>query len=429
MPSLPNASVPARVPTTLRRRPFHLVAKPTGAACNLDCSYCFFLSKEALWDPRGQRMSEPVLRRFIERYLAAQPDGEVEIAWQGGEPTMRGLEFFRRAVELTEELRRPCQVVRHAIQTNATLIDDEWGRFLAEQHFLVGVSIDGPEDLHDVYRVNKAGRGTYHRVVRGLRVLQEHGVEVNILCTVNAANVSEPLRIYRHFRDDLDIEFMQFIPIVERVASGEEAVAEAGWRGADGRRVLYRQDGSGTTSRSVPPGAWGEFLATIFDEWLAHDVGRVFVQHVEVMLGAALGRYSLCVHAPECGDALAMEHNGDIYSCDHFVEPGYRLGSVLVDDFQSLLGSPEQRAFGASKRTSLPRQCLECPVRWACHGGCPKDRFDRTADGEPGLNHLCAGYRRFFTHASPVVLAMADAVRRGESPLTVVGAPAAPAAS
>ncbi|MDU0349314.1 anaerobic sulfatase maturase, partial [Actinomyces sp. MRS3W] len=411
---------------SLRRRPFHLVVKPTGAACNLDCSYCFFLSKEALWNPHGQRMSEPVLRRFLERYLAAQPDGEVEIAWQGGEPTMRGLDFFRRAVAITEELKRPRQVVHHAIQTNATLIDAQWAQFLAENHFLVGVSIDGPEDLHDVYRVNKAGRGTYHQVVRGLRLLQEHGVETNVLCTVNAVNVSEPLRVYRHLRDQLGVDFIQFIPIVERVASGEESVAEAGWRDESGHRVLYRQEGADTTSRSVPPRAWGQFLSAVYDEWLEHDVGRVFVQHIEVMVGAALGRYSLCAHAPECGDALAIEHNGDVYSCDHYVEPGYRLDSVLSSDFTQMLSSPRQREFGTSKRTGLPRQCRECPVRWACNGGCPKDRFDITSDGEAGLNHLCAGYYAFFTHAAPVVLRMADAVRQGIPVADVLATSGAP---
>lgn len=406
----------------LRRRPFHLVAKPTGAACNLDCSYCFFLSKEALWSPHEQRMSEPVLHRFLERYLAAQPDGEVEIAWQGGEPTMRGLDFFRRAVEIAEELKRPRQTVRHTMQTNATLIDTQWADFLSCEHFLVGVSIDGPEELHDAHRVNKAGRGTYQQTVRGLRVLQEHGVETNILCTVNAANATQPLRVYRHLRDRLGASFIQFIPIVERVTCGDEDIAEAGWRDPEGRRVLYRQEGTGTTSRSVPPQDWGDFLCNIYDEWLTHDVGRVFIQHIEVMVGAALGRYSLCAHAPECGDALAIGHNGDVYSCDHFVEPGYRLGSVLSSDFTQMLNSSQQRRFGADKRALLPRQCRQCPVLWACNGGCPKDRFETTADGESGLNHLCPGYYAFFTHAAPGVLRMADAVRRGIPAARALGA-------
>ena len=395
------------------RRPFSLITKPTGAACNLDCSYCFFLSKEALWDAAGQAMPEELLRPWLSNYLAAQPDGPVIIGWQGGEPTMRGLPFFERAVALAEELKRPRQQLQHTIQTNATLIDDAWAAFFAEHGFLVGVSLDGPAALHDRYRVNKAGRGTHAQVVRGLRVLQKHAVDVNVLCTVNAGNVGHPREVYRHFRDDLGVEFVQFIPIVERVEPGQEAVAEAGYRDEAGEHVAYRQRGAGVTSRTVDPDAYGAFLITILDEWVSRDVGRMFVQDVDVALGALFGRYSLCVHAPECGDALAMEHNGDVYSCDHYVEPGYRLGNVARDDFAAMLNSDAQRAFGRSKRTALPTQCQECPVRWACHGGCPKDRFATTADGEPGLNYLCPGYDAFYTHATPALRAMGDLLRAG----------------
>ena len=395
------------------RRPFSLIAKPTGAACNLDCSYCFFLSKEALWDARSQAMTGETPRAWLVNYLQAQPDGQVTIGWQGGEPTMRGLDFFREAVAVADELKRPRQVIQHAIQTNATLIDDEWGAFLAEQRFLVGVSLDGPAHLHDLYRVNRAGRGTHAQVVRGLRTLQRHGVETNILCTVHSGNSAHPLEFYRHFRDELGAEFIQFIPIVERVEAGQETVAESGWRDASGTFVLYRQSGDDVTSRTVRPEAYGAFLNAIFDEWVTRDVGTVFIQDVDVALGALFGRYLLCVHAPECGDALAMEHNGDAYACDHFVEPDYRLGNVADDSFQAMLSSPEQREFGRSKRTALPTQCQECPVRWACHGGCPKDRFTTTADGEPGLNYLCAGYYAFYTHATPALRAMGDLLRRG----------------
>lgn len=395
------------------RTPFSLMAKPTGAACNLDCEYCFFLSKEALWEGQGQRMSSQTLRAYLANYLNSQPDGDVTVSWQGGEPTLRGLDFFREAVAVARELKRPRQRVRHAIQTNATLIDDAWAEFLARERFLVGVSIDGPAELHDRYRVNKAGRGTHEQVVRGWRTLQDHGVDVNVLCTVNAVNAERPLEVYRHLRDDLGAEFVQFIPIVERVAPGEEEAAESGWRDASGTFVLYRQRGDGITSRTVDPDAYGRFLVAIFDEWLDRDVGRVFVQDVDVALGALFGRYSLCVHAPECGDALAMEHNGDVYSCDHYVEPDYRLGNVASDSFARLLGSAQQREFGTSKRTALPRQCRECPVRWACHGGCPKDRFTTTSDGEPGLNYLCAGYYRFYTHATPALREMGRLLQAG----------------
>mgnify|MGYP000878037013 CR=1 FL=1 len=405
------------------RLPFSLVTKPTGAACNLDCSYCFFLSKEVLWGHESQRMSAETLELFVRSYLDAQPDGEVTIGWQGGEPTMRGLAFFRKAVRLAEVYRRPRQRVQHAIQTNGTLLDDDWGEFLAANHFLVGLSMDGPAHLHDAYRVNKARRGTYHQVRRGWDVLARHGVDTNILCTVNAANAAHPLAVYRHFRDDLGATFLQFIPIVERVQAGHETEAERGYRDADGRHLLYRQQGAEVTSRTVPPKSWGRFLSTVFDEWVARDVGEVFVQHFDVMVGAVFGQYSLCVHAPECGTALAMEHNGEVYSCDHYVEPGYRLGSIGEQGFAELLALPAQRRFGRDKRTTLPRQCRECPVRWACNGGCPKDRFATTADGEPGLNYLCAGYRQFFGHAQPAIETMARLIQTGRAAADIMTIP------
>ncbi len=398
---------------SLRHIPFTLITKPTGAACNLDCSYCFFLSKEVLWESKAQRMTQETLRAYLTNYLDAQPDGPVTVGWQGGEPTLRGVDFFREAVRLGKELARPGQQVQHAIQTNGTLLDDEWGAFLAQENFLVGISIDGPQELHDHYRVNKAGRGTYDQVVRGLRVLQAHQVDVNILCTVNAVNAEHPLEVYRHFRDDLAVNFIQFIPIVERVEPGQEGVAESGWRDDGGSFVLYRQAGEGVTSRTVRPEHYGDFLTAIFDEWVTTDVGTVFVQDFDATLGALLGQYTVCVHAPECGGALAMEHNGDVYSCDHFVEPDYRLGNVVEDDFRALLTSPFQREFGRSKRTALPAQCKQCPVRWACHGGCPKDRFATTSDGEPGLNYLCAGYYRLYTHITPTLQQMGRLLRAG----------------
>ncbi|MDO5678622.1 MAG: anaerobic sulfatase maturase [Propionibacteriaceae bacterium] len=387
----------------MRQIPFSVVTKPTGAACNLDCTYCFFLSKELLYDEAGQRMTEEQLETYVREFLAGQPDGEVTMAWQGGEPTMRGLAFFRRAVELTKQYKRPGQQVLQTIQTNGTLLDDDWCAFLKEEGFLVGLSIDGPQHLHDEYRVNKAGRGTHAQVIRGWELLRKHAVEVNILCTVNAANQEHGAEVYRYFRDDLGATFLQFIPIVER----------AGYETADGKRLLYLQEGTQVTDRSVSPAVWGRFLSEVFDEWLKEDVGKVFVQHFDVMLAARFGQYSLCVHSPECGTALAVEHNNDVYSCDHYVEPGYKLGNLADGGFQKFLQLPEQREFGRSKRTSLTQQCLRCPVRWACHGGCPKDRFATSVDGEPGQNYLCEGYYTFFTHAAPVIEKMARAVASG----------------
>lgn len=406
-------SSPVNATPASRRVPFNLLIKPTGAACNLDCSYCFFLSKEALWNASAQRMSKDTLEQSIRAFLDAQPDGDVVLGWQGGEPTMRGLGFFAEAVAFAESIARPRQRLMHSIQTNATLLDDEWGEFLAEKKFLVGVSIDGPRELHDRYRVNKAGRGTYDQVIRGWRVLEKHGVERNVLCTVNSSNADHPLEVYRHFRDDLGANYIQFIPIVERVEQGAEDLAENSWRDADGEYVLYRQSGAGVTSRTVRPEQYGDFLCAVFDEWFATDVGRISVQDFETVVGARLGMYSLCVHAPECGRAIAMEHNGEVYSCDHFVEPAYDLGNIHEESLSDLLLSPKQIEFGRSKRTSLPDQCLACPVRWACNGGCPKDRFVDTGDPARPLNYLCGGYKRFFGSTASRVDALALLVSRG----------------
>ena len=396
--------------------PFSVVTKPTGAACNLDCTYCFFLSKELLYDADGQRMSEATLESYIANQLASQPGGEVQLIWQGGEPTMRGLAFYRRAVELGEQLKGPGQRVVHSLQTNGTLLDDDWCQFLAENHFLVGLSVDGPAHLHDAFRVNKAGRGSHAQVIRGWELLQKHGVDTNILCAVNAVNASHASEVYRYFRDDLGAQFLQFIPIVERVPHAQLTTAEQGWMGPDGARLLYRQEGSAVTSRSVSGEAWGAFLTEVFDEWSKHDIGRVFVQHFDTMLAARFGQYTVCVHSPECGRSIAVEHNGDIYSCDHYVEPGYELGNISTELLADAVASPRQREFGRAKRTTLTPQCQRCPVRWACHGGCPKDRFATSVDGDSGHNHLCEGYYEFFSHATPLIERMARLIQVGRSP-------------
>lgn len=398
----------------MRHLPFVAVTKPTGAACNLDCTYCFFLSKELLYDEAGQRMTEETLDAYVKGYLDDQPDGEVTFAWQGGEPTMRGLAFYRKAVELGRQYARPHQIVQHSIQTNGTLLDDDWCEFLARENFLVGLSIDGPAELHDAHRVNKAGRGTHAQVIRGWEALRRHNVEVNVLCTVNSANGDHGRDVYRYFRDDLGVQFMQFIPIVER----------GGYEAPDGTRLLYLQEGTSVTDRSVSPGQWGRFLNEVFDEWVKTDVGKVYVQHFDVTLGARFGQYGLCVHSPECGAAIAVEHNGDVYSCDHYVEPGYLLGNLKDDSFGRMLASEGQREFGRNKRTKLTEQCKRCPVRWACHGGCPKDRFATSVDGEPGQNYLCEGYFNFFTHIAPAVEQMARLISSGRPAAEIMDQPA-----
>lgn len=398
----------------MKRLPFTVVTKPTGAACNLDCTYCFFLSKELLYDHGSQMMSPQTLDTYVHDYLDAQPDGPVTMIWQGGEPTLRGIDFFREAVRLAKKYRRPAQQVSHAIQTNGTLLNDEWGEFLKAENFLVGISIDGPEYIHDAFRVNKAGRGTFKQVIRGWDYLQQHGVDTNILCTVHGANEEHGVEVYEFFTRQLGAQFLQFIPIVERVPEQHLALAEEGWRTDRKHRLLYKQEGQAVTSRSVSPEGFGEFLSAIFDRWILTDVGRVFVQHFDTMLGNLFGQHAICVHSPTCGSALAIEHNGDVYSCDHYVEPEYLLGNVTRGDrFIDMLTSPFQRDFGNSKYTDLPTNCQRCPVLKYCFGGCPKDRFLDDADAGHNLNYLCAGYYHFFSHAHPAMVGMGRLLRAG----------------
>jgi uncharacterized protein len=393
---------------------FHLLAKPTGAICNLDCTYCFFLSKEALYPGDSMRMSDETLEAYVSQLLSAHSTPEVTIAWQGGEPTLMGLDFFRRAVELVERYRTPFQQIEHTIQTNGTLLDDEWGEFFAANGFLVGLSIDGPRDMHDAYRVWKNGRGSFDDVMRAWELLRRHQVEVNVLCTLHAANADHPLEVYRFFRDEIGVRYIQFIPILERATPDTIELANAGWSEQRGRhRRLYVQEGDLVTERSLGPEQYGDFLVGVFEEWVRHDVGEVFVHMFDVTIGAHVGLYTLCIHSPTCGNALALEHNGDLYSCDHFVEPGYLLGNIGTTQMVELVASPKQRAFGQAKLDSLPRQCLECDVRFACNGGCPKDRFAVTADGEAGLNYLCPSYLRYFHHVDEPMRRMAELIRSG----------------
>lgn len=404
-----------------RRLAFSVVAKPTGAACNLDCSYCFFLSKELLYDHKRQRMSDDVLGGYVRAFLANQPDGEVTLAWQGGEPTLRGLQFFEQAVVLGRKYARPEQHVVHAIQTNGILIDDLWARFFARESFLVGLSLDGPARMHDTYRTNRAGRGTHDQVVAAWRTLQRHEVSTNLLCTVNAANQDHGAEVYHYFVDELGASFLQFIPIVERATRDELPMLEQGWRSAS-EHLLYRQHGDEVTSRSVKPEAWGKFMIEAYDEWVVRDVGRVYIQHVDAALSAIFGIHPVCVHAPECGNALAVEFNGDVYSCDHWVEPDWLLGNVAEQDFAELTQTPQHREFNRKKSVELTDQCVRCPIRTFCNGGCPKDRFGTSRDGQPGQNYLCAGYEAFFGHMRPDLVAMARLIRSERPPADLMDA-------
>lgn len=393
---------------------FHVLAKPTGASCNLDCKYCFFLSKDRLYGGGNLRMEDGVLDAYIRQLLAAQSNAEINLAWQGGEPTLMGLEFFKRSIELVRKYRKPGQKILHTIQTNGVLLDDEWARFFKAHGFLVGLSIDGPRDMHDTYRVAKGGRGTFDQVKRAWDCLARHKVDVNILCTVHAANADHGLEVYRFFRDHLQARYLQFIPIVERATSETIDQANLGWsEQPGGQRPLYVQQGNRVTERSVRPAQYGRFLTEIFDEWITRDVGQVFVQSFDAALANWMGRPSACIFSPTCGDALAIEHNGDVYACDHYVEPDYLRGNIGETPLATLVASPNQRRFGRDKFDTLPKYCRECEVLFACYGECPRNRFIETPDGEGGLNYLCAGYKAFFNHIDRPMRGMAALLRNG----------------
>jgi len=382
---------------------FHILAKPTGAICNLNCSYCFFLEKEHLYPDGRFRMTDEVLESYLDQYLSAQRIPYATIAWQGGEPTLMGLDFYRCSIACEQKYAASGMTIERTLQTNGTLLDEEWCTFLREHHYLVGLSLDGPRELHDAYRVDKVGHPTFDRVLRAARLLQEHKVNFNIMCAVSAANVTHPAEVYRFLRDHVGAQFIQFIPIVERNN-------ETGF-----------QEGITVTDRSVTAEQWGRFLIAIFDEWVTRDVGRVFVQHFDAALAAWAGEPpTVCIFSPTCGTALTLEHNGDLYSCDHFVEPNYLLGNILDTPLIELVSSDAQRQFGLNKRDALPRYCQECPALFACHGECPKNRFKETPTGELGLNYLCAGYRAFFTHIDQPMRQMTALVQQGRAPAEVM---------
>lgn len=393
---------------------FHLLAKPTGATCNLDCKYCFFLSKDSLYPNERTRMSDDVLQTYIRQRLECFDQPEINIAWQGGEPTLMGLDFFKRSIDYVAKHRKPGQNVLHTIQTNGLLLDDKWCAFFKEHNFLVGLSVDGPREMHDAYRVDKRGGGSFHLVMRAWEALRRHQVDANVLCTVHAANADHPLEVYRFFRDEMQATFMQFIPIVERATPELLPIANQGWgERPGGTRPLYLQRGRSVTERSVGAEQFGRFLIAIFDEWVSRDVGKVFVQTFDVALGSWVGQHNLCIFSPTCGNALALERNGDVYSCDHYVEPDHLLGNIKQTHMMKLVVSDQQRKFGQDKSDTLPKYCRDCEVLFACHGECPRNRFISTPDGEPGLNYLCAGYKQFFKHIDAPMKAMAELLRNG----------------
>ncbi|NLG97681.1 MAG: anaerobic sulfatase maturase [Chloroflexi bacterium] len=386
----------------VRPRAFQVMVKPRGSICNLDCNYCFYLKKEKLYPDGHFRMSDALLEDFTRQYIEAQNVPEITFAWQGGEPSLMGLDFFRKAVDLQEKYRKPGMRINNAFQTNGTLLDGEWCRFFHEHQFLIGLSIDGPRDLHDTYRRDKGGRPTFDRVVRAAELLQQHNVDFNTLTCVSAGNVSRGLDVYRFLRDDLGARFMQFIPIIEREN-------ETGW-----------QEGQKLTNRSITGPQYGRFLIDVFDEWVRSDIGNVFVQIFDAALAAWIGeRPGLCVFDETCGLAAAMEFNGDVYSCDHFVEPRCFLGNIQEQPLADLISLPAQYRFGIDKKESLPAYCRACEVRFICNGGCPKNRVMNTPDGEPGLNALCAGYRAFFNYIDRPMNLMAALLRANRAPAEI----------
>lgn len=375
----------------LQQQGFHLMAKPAGPDCNLRCSYCFYCEKEAFFpDTSSFRMSDQVLDAYTREYIAAQLGPELVFDWQGGEPTLLGIKFFKQALELQRKYGEGRQI-SNTLQTNGILLDDDWCRFLAQNHFLVGLSMDGPEEVHDACRIDRAGMATFKRVFSALKLLQKHGVELNILATVNRVSSQKPLEVYRFFREQ-GVRFIQFIPIV-----GQEA----------GQTIA-------ATGCSVEPKQYGACMTRIFDEWLRHDVGSMFVMNFEWTLAAWAGAGpGVCWLAPRCGGNLILEHNGDIYSCDHFMYPACRIGNILDGDLNIVVQSPDQIAFGAAKETALPTCCRSCEHLFVCQGGCPKHRFFIAPDGEPGLNYLCEGYQAFHQHVRPAMQQMVQLIRRG----------------
>lgn len=388
-------------------RPFNIMTKPIGPRCNIDCKYCYYLEKEKLYPSEKKfRMSEDVLESYIRQVIDTSLEAgmpEVNFAWQGGEPTMLGVNYFRKIVDLQATLAPAGTKVTNALQTNGMLLDDDWGAFLHDNQFLIGISIDGPKPVHDRYRVDRKGQPTFDKVMRGLEILQRHEVDHNSLTTVHRANGGKGKDVYR-FLKGLGMDFMQFIPIVER--NGIDGLA--------GAPQVDMDPGNSVTEWSVSPRAYGKFLCDVFDIWFRNDIGEVFVQHFDVMLGKWVGAPGgLCVFAETCGDSLALEHDGSLYSCDHYVYPEYRLGRITETPMRDMLWTERQQEFGQAKASTLTAQCKACDFRFACNGGCPKHRIAKARNGEPGHNYFCESYTMFFRHAEERLRDMARLVSTG----------------
>lgn len=391
-----------------RRRRFHVMIKPVGCACNLNCAYCFYLHKADLpGGPGAGKMSDETLERFIQQYIEGVTADEVVFSWQGGEPTLLGLDFFRKVVDLEKKHEKSGQTVQNDLQTNGMLIDEEWCEFLKENGFLVGLSIDGPKKLHDRYRVAKDGTPTFDKVFAAAKLLRKHGVPFNTLTCVHRENAKHPLDVYRFLRREIGSTYIQFTPVVEYKSFRQTAPLKSIWdsmpKDGDPEARLGHPD-SVVTDWSVDPDDWGYFLCKTFDEWRNRDLGKVLVNHFETLVAQHMGLPSqLCIYGEFCGKGVAVEHDGSLYACDHFVYPEYRIGNVKDRPLVDTVLSRDQVKFGYAKNEALPGQCRRCPYLKDCWGECPKNRLLRTADGEPGLNYLCRGFKQYFAHAIPEV--------------------------
>ena len=373
-------------------KPLYVMLKPAGAHCNLACKYCYYLEKNNLYQNTPRHlMSDEMLEQFTREYIEAQTMPQVLFTWHGGEPLMRSIDFYKKALALQKKYAHGKQI-DNVIQTNGTLLTDEWCEFFAKNHWLVGISIDGPQEYHDHYRVTPAGKPSWEKVMQGISLLKKHRVEWNAMAVVNAYNAEHPLEFYHFFRDN-GCQYLQFTPIVERLTEHEDGRTLASL--ADDREIPL-------ADASVTPQQWGNFLCTIFDDWVRHDVGKTFVEIFDCTLANWMGVLpGICAYSKECGHAGVMEHNGDVYSCDHFVFPEYKLGNIREQSLIDMLYGEKQQAFSRLKHTSLPRQCKECDMEFACHGECPKNRFEKDKYGEPGLNYLCQGYYQYYSHVAP----------------------------
>lgn len=389
----------------------HVLAKPIGPACNLKCEYCFYLEKQALFGAGERwRMPDKVLRAYIDQYVSSQPTPLVEFVWQGGEPTLLGVDYFRRVVELQQPYSGR-KTISNSLQTDGTLLDEEWCIFLKEHDFTVGISLDGPQAIHDRYRRDRNGAGSFARVMQGLRLLQKHGVRYNVLACVARETAKRPLEVYRFLKEE-GVEFIQFSPVVERQPDARSL--RHGLKLASPASPDRPGEQTAVTPWSVIPEDYGDFMIAVFEDWVRHDVGRVFVMNFEWALNAWIGNPSpVCIHAQQCGRSLALEHNGDVYACDHYVYPEWRLGNILSDQLPDMIERSLRSGFGVAKETALPGWCRQCEVLSACRGGCPKHRFATTPDGEAGLHYLCAGYRKFFLHIRKYLRAMTQLLAMG----------------